>query len=444
MKTFLIVATLLVFQMSFGQKKWSLDDCIAHAKEHNIDIIKQRLENQKVSEDITIAKGDYFPSVNFAGLQGYNLGSSFNISTGVGQQESRFNTFSLSTSLDLFNGFKKKHQLQLAKLGAEKGAVELDRIGLDISLNIANQYLQVLFNKEIMAVAGEQQQISGEELTRLNALFEAALASRSEVLEMKATASLDTKEFVIAQNNLLNSLIELKTLLDIQNIENFDIETIPIASFSEQINTPNAQIIYENALTINPQLKATRLASDMSEKNIKIAKAAFYPNINFGYTYSTNYYHIQGTEDVILNSQTGEFENNDFITQLDNNRIHFLGVTATVPIFNRFLTKSNVDKAKVDMEISKVELENQQKELRNKIEIAYNDLVTARASLDASQVAYTAQKDAFEIARAKYLEGLITSYEFLESKSKYIQTQSERIQARYDYLFKIKVLEYYQ
>lgn len=439
----LFLVIILISNFLTAQNKWSLADCISHAKEHNIDIVKQQFQNNIITEDITIAKGNYFPDLNFSGSQGFSLGNSFNISTGVGQQESRFNSFSLSSSLSLFNGFKNRYELQKSKLSTEKGAIDLNKLGLDLSLNIANNYLQVLFNKEIVSVAAEQEVISQQEVNRLHKLFQSALKSKSELLEMRSTYALDQKELLIAKNNLKNSLITLQELLDIKTIEDFDIKDILVIDFEDAVPLLNANDIYTKALETNPLLKSTQLSSDISEKNIQIAKSNFYPSLNFNYSYSSNYYHLQGSTDEVFNQQTNQNENNGFLTQLENNKTHYLGFSLTVPVFNRFYTQSSVDKSKVAMEIKQVEFENQKKELLNKIKIAHNDISTAKATLNATQSAVTSQEEAFTIAQKKYQRGLSTSYEFLESKSKYIQTKSEFIKAKYDYLFKIKVLEYY-
>jgi len=439
----LLLLIILTSNSLTAQEKWSLADCVSHAKEHNIDILKQQFQNEIATEDITIAKGNYFPDLNFSGSQGFSLGNSFNVSTGVGQQESRFNSFSLSSSLSLFNGFKNRYSLQKAKLSIEKGAIDLNKLGLDLSLNISNNYLQVLFNKEIVSVATEQEVISQQEVNRLQKLFQSALKSKSELLEMKSTFALDQKERLIAKNNLENSLIKLQELLDVKSIDNFDIKDIIVTDIEASVPLSNPNTIYTKALEINPLLQSTQLNADINKKDIQIAKSSFYPSLNFNYSYSSNYYHLQGSTDEVFNQQTNQNENNGFLTQLENNKTHYLGVSLTVPIFNRFHIRSNVDKSKIALEITQVELENQKKELHHKIKIAYNDVLTAKATLEAIKSAKISQEEAFTIAQKKYKKGLNTSYEFLESKSKYIQTQSELIKAKYDYVFKIKVLEYY-
>ena len=149
MKQPLVILLIIINFFGFSQTKWSLDDCIEHAKANNVDVLKQLSQNESFDEDITTAKGNYYPDASFNASQGFSLGNSFNVSTGVGQLESSFNNFSLSSSLSIFNGFANKYNLQKARLNSEKGLADLDQIYLDLSLNITNKYLTVLFNKTV-------------------------------------------------------------------------------------------------------------------------------------------------------------------------------------------------------------------------------------------------------------------------------------------------------
>ena len=443
MKYLYFIFAMLFTINIFSQTKWSLEDCINHAKANNIDVLKQQLQNTSLNEDITAAKGNYYPDANFNGSQGYSLGNSFNVSTGVGQLESSFNNFSLNSSIAIFNGFSNKYNLQKARLSSEKGMADLDQIYLDLTLNIANKYLTILFNKEIVIVAQKQVQISTQEVKRLKALYEAVLTSKSEYLQMQSTLASDTKELLVAENNLNNSKIELRELLDIKTLENFDVKDIDLSDFESIVFSSSSETIYNNALSTNPLLRSTELNGQINEKDIKIAKADFYPKLNLNYSYGSNYYHILGQDDLVFNQATQQFEDNGFFVQLNNNRTHFIGLNLAVPIFNKFINRTAYNKAKIDLEINKIELSNQKSQLKNKIQIAYNDVLTAKATLDATTSASISQKEAFSINQNKYSEGLMTSFDFLESKSLYIKTESDLVQAKYDYLFKIKVLNYY-
>lgn len=428
--------------VTFAQQKWTLEDCITHASNNNIEVLKQQVNNKNIEENILVAKGDFYPNLSFTGSQGFSLGNSFDVSTGVGQRESSFNRFSLSSSVVLFNGFGNKYKLNAEKIIAKKARSDLDNIKLDLSTSITNKYLQVLFNKEILTIATEQEKISEKHVTRLNKLFVAFLKPKNDLLQMQATHALDQKEVIIAKNNLTNSLIDLKELIDINDMENFDIVPVNIDRVKDKLLTSPSNI-YINALNKNPRIKSKEFSLDITKENIKIAKSNYYPTLQFNYSFGSNYYHIIGEKDLVYNQTTSQFENNGFMNQLNNNKTHYLGLSLTVPIFNKFLTKTSIEKAKNEFDLATIELKNNRHQLKNKIIKAYNDVLSSKATLEATKIALVAQKESFDIMQNKYKKGLITSYEFLESKSKYIHTQSELLRAKYEYIFKMKVLDFY-
>ncbi|MFV0247968.1 MAG: TolC family protein [Tenacibaculum sp.] len=435
----LVLALFCCFTISlFSQKKWSLEDCIEYSKQHNIDVVKQKIRTEILHSDIKIAKGNYLPNANFNALQNFLLGNSFNVSTSVGQRESSSNSFQLSSSWNVFNGFKNRYTLEKTKLLKEKYETDIDKIQFDLALNITNKYLQVLFNKEFLKVAEEQVEISKKNYNRLKKLYDNGLADKRELLEIKSTLASDTKEKVAIKNNVKNSLIELQELLDIKEIENFDIEKIYVDSISLSTDEINEKIIEKN-----PQISISKLDIELKDKDIHLSRVNFYPEVNLNYSYRSNYFHILGQEDVVFNQQTKQNEPNGFWIQLNNNRTHFINLTVTIPIFNRFLAKENYKKAQAELKLSEAELENNKQVLRNKIKVATNDVKTSKTSLKISKTALSTQKEAFEIVQNQYKNGNIGNYEFLESKGKYIQNASEYIKAKYEYYFKSKILGYY-
>lgn len=446
MKTILSLMIFALFCAGdcFAQEPWTLEQCIAHAKENSIEIARQQQQNLKTEEDITIAKGNYFPTASMNLSQGYRLGNSFDVSTGVGALNSRFNGVSFGSNIDLFNGFKNKYLSEQAEINRLKGHTEIERIGLDLSLTISSKYLEVSMNKEIAILAEEQVSISDLEVIRLKKLFDVALSTKSEYLEMKATNELDKKEWIAAQNRVTTGLLELQDLLDVKRLVDFDIAAIEISTADDMILMTSVDSIQAKALLVNPLLKSTSFDAENAAKAIKVAKANFFPSISLGYNVGSNYYHVQGSVDERFNPALNEYVPNGFFTQLENNLTHGISISASIPIFNRFNTKSSVDKAKIDFSLAELELENQKKELKNKIEIAYNDVFTKKTAIGAAKAAAIAQEEAFTINQRKYKNGMISNFEFLESKKKYIQTQSELIRAKFEYLFQLKVLEYYQ
>lgn len=442
MKNLLTIVLLISCTLGIAQKPWTLEDCITYAKDHNIDILRQKLENKKSKEDITISKGNFLPDLNFSGSQNYNLGSSLDISTGVGQSESRSNSFRLSSSLSIFNGFRNKYQLQQSNLNFKRGEVNVEKISQEVALAITDNYLQILFNKEIVEVAKEQVLISEKEVDRLYKLYNDGFSSKNELLEIQSTHALDKKELLLAENSVKNSLIKLKELLSVDDIDNFDIQNIDNTTVVKNILPNDINNLFSDALSNNPLIKTTSIDIQINKKEVQIAKSNFYPQINFNYSLGSSYFHIQGTEDVVFNPVTETFVENGFFTQLKNNAINFIGINANIPIFNRFLNRSNFDKAKIDLEIAQLNLKNQKKELKFQVEIALNDVKVAAINKKTTEISKITQEEAFRIVQTKYTKGFLSSYEFLESKSRYIQSQSDFLKAKYEYYFKNKYLDY--
>ncbi|WKD85052.1 Outer membrane efflux protein BepC [Polaribacter huanghezhanensis] len=424
-----------------AQKKWSLKDCILYAKEHNINVLKQKIQSEISNSDVVIAKGNYLPNASFNASQNFSLGNSFDVSTGVGKSESRSNSFSLSSSTLIFKGFSNKYTLQKSKLNKLKAASEIDKIRFDLRLNVTNKFLQVLFQKELLKIAEDQVVISKNNFDRLKLLYEEILISKRDLLEIEATLASDRKEVIVIKNKVNTSLIELKELLGINEIENFDIDELIDDNFEQKSNEfyDITNLIIEN----NPTIKTAQFSLELKKKDIQLAKSNFYPSINFNYSYGSNYYHIQGRKDEVLNQQTNQLIDNGFWTQLNSNRTHYLGFSASIPIFNRFSTRENYKKSKEELKIAEIELKNNKFLLRNKIIIALNDLNTAKASLKASEIAYLTQKEAFNIVQENYKRGNITNVVFLESKSKMTRNASEYVKAKFEFIFKLKVVKYY-
>ncbi len=436
---YLIFSFLIIVSNNLhSQKKWTLEECISYAKENNVEVIKQKIRTEILVSDTKISKGNFLPDANFNASQNLSLGNSFNVSTNVGQRESSSNSFSLSSSLNIFNGFSDKYKLQKSKLEESKSEIKIEKIRFDLALNITNKFLQVLFNKEIFLVTKQQVDISKQNYDRLKKLYEKALIGKREVLEIESTLSSDQKEKNIAKNNVQNSLIELQELLGIKQFINFDIEEIKIK------NSLNKDIkLTEDVLNRNPEIVSSKINLELRKKDIKISKASFYPRINLNYSYSSNYFHILGQEDLVFNQETNQTEPNGFWVQLNNNRTHYIGLSAVFPIFNRFSTIENNKKAKEELKISEIDLKNKRQVLRNKIKIAYNDVNTAESNLKAAKIAFNTQKQAFDIVQKQYLLGNINNYEFLESKTKLTRNNSEYIKAKYEYFFKWKILDFY-
>ena len=416
----------------------SLEKCIELAKAKNIEVVNQKYNNLKLKSDENISKGSFLPNLSFNASQNFNLGSSFNISTGVGQQESRSNNFNFTSSIVLFDGLSNINNLKLSKLKIENGELQLKSIEKALELSITNEYLQALFYKEALKITRNRLKNSMKQLNRVKILYENMSITKSELLENKSLVESDKNSISETENSLKNSLIKLKELISFEGIDNFDIQETDI-KFSNQ----EMESFIHDGLDNHASIRVLESNMKISELRIKVSKAVFYPKISFDYSYGTGYYHLQGKDDLVFNNLTNKLENNGFIKQLDNNKTHFLGFSITIPVFNRFATKENYKKSKIDFNISEIYLINKKIEIINRASQAYNNVLTAKASLKSVAKILAFQEESFRVSNEKYELGISSVYDFIDSRDRLFNAQSDYVKSKYDYLFKFKILEYY-
>lgn len=441
MKKIICFFTILSCLNILGQeKKWTLEDCISYAKEHSFDIATQQLANQKLAQDKIKAKGNFLPNLSFDADQNYLLGNSFNPSTGVGQVASRSNTFSVSSSITLFNGLSNINTLKLTKLTQEKGLLELEKTKKNLELTVTDQFLQVLFNKEILKIANAHIEVSRKQLERVTVLYTNGAVAKSELLENKSLVESDQNEIITAQNNLATSFLKLKELISVNDIAEFDVKEIDIESNETTLPllTPDNE-----AINKNPALLVEKSNIEINDTKIKIEKAALYPKLTFDYSYGTGYYHIQGRNDLIYNTITNKYENNDFLTQLDKNKMHYLFFKLTIPIFSRFANSTAIKKAKLDRNTAELNYAFQKRALQNDMQIAQSNAIVAKSSLESTFKIVTFQDETFRAATQKYELGAIKIYDFIESRNRLVEAQSNLIKSKYDLIIKIKILGFY-
>ena len=438
MKCLIVTFFSLIFFHGYAQNVMSLEKCIELAKAKNIEVVNQKYNNLKLKSEENISKGSFLPNLSFNASQNFNLGSSFNISTGVGQQESRSNNFNFTSSIVLFDGLSNINNLKLSKLKIENGELQLKSIEKALELSITNEYLQALFYKEALKITRNRLKNSMKQLNRVKILYENMSITKSELLENKSLVESDKNSISETENSLKNSLIKLKELISFEGIDNFDIQETDI-KFSNQ----EMESFIHDGLDNHASVRVLESNMKISELRIKVSKAVFYPKISFDYSYGTGYYHLQGKDDLVFNNLTNKLENNGFIKQLDNNKTHFLGFSITIPVFNRFATKENYKKSKIDFNISEIYLINKKIEIINRASQAYNNVLTAKASLKSVAKILAFQEESFRVSNEKYELGISSVYDFIDSRDRLFNAQSDYVKSKYDYLFKFKILEYY-
>ena len=450
MNKIIVFIFLFVTSIVFGQtaKKWSLEECVNYALENNLSIKRTEQSNLLLEENVKIAENNKLPSVSGSASQSINFGSSLNTSGARINATRRTTNFGINGSLILFNGFNIKNSLLSAQKMNEISKLDLEKMKNDISLNIVNSYLNILFQKENLKVANGNLEITETLLARTQQLVDAGTQPRGNLLEIEATKTNDENTIVTAENNIDLALLSLAQLLQI-DYTNFDIQEIPLSIKNLSMTYDNTQEIYNVALTNQPEIKSAELNIENSTINVELAKSSFLPTVSLNGGISTFYNHINGNKDNyhIYNQNDPSnpilIENAFYDQLLDNNFGQYIGLNVSIPIFNKGNTRVNVNKAKISQEIAKTGLEDTKRALRENIERAYLNAKATLKEYEAAQKSLEAQELSFDFAKARYEIGATNSFDFDQVKNRLISARANVINAKYNFVFRTKVLEFY-
>ena len=426
-------AAALITLPASAQQAWTLRQCADYAIEHNISI-KQK-GNQRKQRDIQLstAKNSRLPDLSASASESFSFGRGLTLDNTYTNRSTTSTSFSLGTTVPLFTGFKIPNQIKLNQLNLEAATQDLEKAKNDIRMQVAKAYVQILYDTEIAEVAHRQIAIDSAQVVRLEAFLENGKASHAEVSQQQSTLAQSRLTATQADNNLQLDILALSQLLELSSPEGFSIvrpafSTTPATSLAGV--SPDA--IYQEALTIKPEVQAEQLRLTASERNINIAKSALYPTLNLSAGLQSNYYKTDG------------MKADPFATQMKNNFSQYIGLNLNVPIFARFQTRNSIRSARIDRDNQLLQLENVKKTLYKEIQQVYYNAVAADSKYHSSEAAAQSSKDAFTLVQAKYENGKATITEFNESKNNYLKAESNLVQARYENLYQQALLDFYR
>ncbi|MBE7633261.1 TolC family protein [Tenacibaculum finnmarkense] len=437
MKTkIVILAALFTSIAGFSQKQWTLKQCVNHALENNITIKQNKLQIKLAEKDTEIAKGNFLPNLNGSASTNLGFGSTLHpVTRNLVSQNTFGNSYSLNTGVTIFNGFRNLNTLKQAKLGVQARKLEVAKITNDISLNVVNYYLNVLFAKENLKVAKVQSEISKNQTTQATIKFEAGAIPKTDLLNAKATAANDQQKLVLQENTLNLALLNLKQVLQVSS-PNFDVAAIKIDAPSAALLYDSAQIVYSKALTNRPEIANAKLNIKNADLSIEMAKGAYLPTLTASANAATNFGH---SFDLL----PGQKPNTYFFKQLKDNLGYGIGLSLNVPLFNRFQTKNRVAKAAINKEQSTFNLQSKQLQLEQEITTSFLEAKAAAKTFEVAKISLEAQQEAFKNAQVGYNYGSITQFDFDQVRNRLVTAQGVMIRSKYDYVFKTKVLKFY-
>jgi outer membrane protein len=427
-----LIAFIFFITLNAQDKKWTLQECVNYAIDNNITIKQNQLNVDISQENLISAKGNFLPNLNASTSGNLNFGSGFDPVSQDRVSTSTFGgSFGINSGITVFNGYRNLNTYKQAQLGVESSKLDLEKIQDDISLYVVNTYLNVLFAKENLNVAKVQYEISTKQIENARAKFEAGVKPKGDLLNAQSTAAADEQAVIAYENTLNLALLDLAQLLQISPV-GFDVEIIQVDSPSIAMLYNNPEDVYQKALTNRPEIKRAELDIESADLSVEIAKASFLPSVSFGANIGTGYgYNLKNNSHI------------PYFTQLDNNLGYGLNFNVNIPIFNRNQTKSNVNRQKINYEISKFGLENQKLQLQQTIQKAYYDAKAAAKTFESAQKSLLAQNEAFKNAQESYNVGAMTQFDFDLVRNRLVSAEGAIIRAKYDYIFKTKVLKFY-
>ncbi len=442
-KTIFLILLLLSVLSNAQSKKWSLEECVDYAIKNNISIQLSELDTKSAEIEKSTAIGNFLPSLNINGSHSWNIGLNQNITTNLLEnQTTQYTSAGLNSNVDLFSGLQNHNRLRRANLSILASKYQLSKMKDDVSLNVANAFLQILFNKENLKVQKEQLSNNEKQLQRSQELVNAGVVPRGDLLDIKATVASNNQTIVKAENALLISKLSLAQLLQIENFQNFDIVDVnyPVSESTTLLQTPAA--IFAKAKEERIELKIAKTNLEIAERDVKIAKGAYQPSVRGFYSLSTR----AGYADRIVFDQSG---NPSFqppfsvLKQFDLNKGHSFGFQLNIPVLNGFATRNNVARSKIALDRSKIAFNQQELDLERNIYTAFTDAKGAMKAYEAAIITLEARQEAYNYAKEKFAVGMFNAFDLNQSQSLFVNAQSEVVRTKYDYIFRVKVIEYY-
>jgi len=440
----LLIVFAFVSWSSFGQtKKWTLKECVNYALQNNISVKQSQLDTQLAEITKKDAIGRFLPTVNANASHTWSIGLNQNITTGLFEnQTTQYTSVGLNAGIDIYKGLQNVNQLRKANLSKIASAYQLTKMQEDISLNVVNAYLQILFNKENLKVQKEQLVLDTKQMQRTNELVEAGVVAKGDLLDVKATLATDNQRLINAENTLLLSKLSLGQLLQLDDFKEFDIadEEVMIKESTVLLEDPKA--IFNKAKESRTELKLAQTNLQIAQKDIQIARGAYQPTLQGFYNFNSR---ASDADRVLYTSgfPTGITGPDALFNQFSDNKGHSIGAQLNIPIFNGFATRNNVLRSKVALEKSKLALEQQEIELERTIYTAFTDTKGAQKSHESATVTLEARQNAMEYAKERYEVGLMNIFDYNQTQTMFVNAQSEVLRTKYDYIFRTKILEFY-
>lgn len=465
----LSVLLFFSFNSLIAQEKnqtYSLEQCIDYALKNNIQIKQTELNADLAKVNLTQSQANLLPTLNASGSHSYNIGRTIDRFTNqFADAQVLSQNFGISTDVTLFSGLQNINTIHQNRYNYLASKYDLDKMKNDISLNIATAYLQVLFAMELVDNSKNQLGITMSQVERTKKMVEAGSVAKGALLDIQAQLASEELNTTNAQNQLDIAYLSLAQLLNITSLDNFSIVKPELSIANQQMLDVNVQQVYSAAISNLPEIKSAEFKLKSADKGLKVAWGGVSPRLSFSASYGTGYSGLSqrmiGTPSFQGYSPNGDltssgdtvytpsfsnptFEKIPFSDQYNQNVNKSFGFFLTVPLFNRLQTKTAIDRAKIQKINAELTVESAKQQVQKNIQQAYSDANAALKKYTATLKTLDAMQESFKYTQQRFDVGMVNTNDYNDGKNKLTKAQSDLLQSKYEYIFKLKVLDFYQ
>ncbi len=429
MRTFIFIAVFCSLTAWSRAQQYTLEECIEIALQNNRNIKQQELGRAQRQIAYSQARNDLLPSLNASAGQSFVFGRSIGIDNTYQNTNSSQTSFGIGADITLFDGLRMKYNIDAKRADLLAAEADLERFRDEIEMSVATAFLQVLLQKELLQIADEQIQLTDSNINRRKELIRNGKMAQGEIYELEAQRAREEQNRVQAESSLKLALLDLAQIMELEDFSTFDLSAPSVESIINESVLLSTSEIFQSALLTRPEIKAAQYRLESSEKEVLMARSQLYPSLSFGANIGTGYYNMSGRS------------NDPFSSQIRNNMSNSVGFSLRIPIFNKFQIKNSIRSAELAMANNRLEIDKAKIELRKRIEQAYHNALGAESKWKATQKSETAEREAFRFAQEKFNNGRANAYELFQAKSNLTQPLSDQAPAKYEYAFRLKILE---
>ncbi len=426
-----LTGNLAAAQPAVQGTPWTIEDCIRYALDHNLSVQQSALQVSQREIEVNTARNNRLPGVSAGASQNFSFGRGLTEDNTYTHANTASTSFSVGADMTLFNGMRISNNIALSELNLKAATQDLEKARDDIRVAVAQAYVQILYNQEILSVAQRQVEIDSLQVERLEALMNNGKAASAEVAAQKASLAQSRLTAVQAANNLQLALLDMAQLLELPSPEGFTVAAP--ADDRLRILPQSPEAVYEAAVGIKPSVRAEETRLAYAERNIELAKGGYLPSLSLSGGLGTNYYYT-----------SSGYAGKKFFDQLSNNFSPYVGLSLNIPVFSRMQNRNQVKSARLSYNTQQLQLETVKKQLYKEIQQAWYNAVAAHDKYESSLQAESSAAESFALVQARYENGKATITEFNESKNQYLKAGSDRVQACYEALYQAALLDFYE